>query len=109
MSMGLRLLSRRRRPRLESSSLAIRSEFHVRSFGRCRPFPLRPRRADGTERTNDQRYRERPLSALKSFRIVELAESVSGEYCGKLLADFGAEVIKIEHPEGGSPTRRLGP
>jgi crotonobetainyl-CoA:carnitine CoA-transferase CaiB-like acyl-CoA transferase len=32
----------------------------------------------------------------------------AGEYCGKLLADFGAELIKIER-SGGSPTRRLGP
>jgi crotonobetainyl-CoA:carnitine CoA-transferase CaiB-like acyl-CoA transferase len=44
------------------------------------------------------------MSALKGFRVVELAESVAGEYCGKLLADFGAEVIKVE-PPGGSPTR----
>ncbi|MDP9139410.1 MAG: CoA transferase [Pseudomonadota bacterium] len=49
------------------------------------------------------------MSALKSVRILELAESVSGEYCGKLLADFGAEIIKIERPVIGSPTRRLGP
>lgn len=41
--------------------------------------------------------------------VVELAEGVAGEYCGKLLADFGAEVIKIEKPDGGSPTRHLGP
>ncbi|VWX54200.1 CaiB/BaiF CoA-transferase family protein [Novosphingobium sp. 9U] len=48
------------------------------------------------------------MSALKGLRIVELAEHVAGEYCGKLLADFGAEVIKVERP-GGSPTRHLGP
>src|SRR5439155_3616190 len=48
------------------------------------------------------------VSALKGLRIVELAESPAGEYCGKLLADFGAEVIKIESPPG-SPTRYLAP
>ena len=48
------------------------------------------------------------MSALSSFKIVELAEGVSGEYCGKLLSDFGAGVIKVERP-GGSPTRQLGP
>ena len=48
------------------------------------------------------------MSALKGIRILELAEGVAGEYCGKLLADFGAEVIKVERP-GGSPTRTLGP
>ncbi len=49
------------------------------------------------------------MSALTGFRIVELAESVAGEYCGKLLADFGAEVIKIERPDCGSPTRAMAP
>ncbi len=48
------------------------------------------------------------MSALNGIRIVELAESVAGEYCGKLLADFGAEVIKVERP-GGSPTRAMAP
>jgi crotonobetainyl-CoA:carnitine CoA-transferase CaiB-like acyl-CoA transferase len=49
------------------------------------------------------------VSALTGIRIVELAESVAGEYCGKLLADFGAEVIKIERPDRGSPTRVMAP
>jgi crotonobetainyl-CoA:carnitine CoA-transferase CaiB-like acyl-CoA transferase len=49
------------------------------------------------------------MSALAGFRVLELAEGVGGEYCGKLLADFGAELIKLEKPGCGSPTRRLGP
>jgi crotonobetainyl-CoA:carnitine CoA-transferase CaiB-like acyl-CoA transferase len=49
------------------------------------------------------------LTALRGYRVLELAEGVSGEYAGKLLADFAAEVIKIERPDGGSPVRRLGP
>ncbi len=49
------------------------------------------------------------MSALTGIRIVELAESVAGEYCGKLLADFGAEVIKVERPDCGSPTRAMAP
>ena len=49
------------------------------------------------------------MSALSTYRVLELSEGVSGEYCGKLLADFGAEVIKIERPGTGSPTRRMGP
>jgi crotonobetainyl-CoA:carnitine CoA-transferase CaiB-like acyl-CoA transferase len=49
------------------------------------------------------------MSALTGIRIVELAETVAGEYCGKLLADFGAEVIKVEAPECGSPTRAMAP
>jgi len=49
------------------------------------------------------------MSALRPYRVLELSESVAGEYCGKLIADFGAEVIKLERPGEGSPTRRLGP
>lgn len=49
------------------------------------------------------------MSALSHCKVLELTESVSGEYCGKLLADFGAEVIKLEAPGGGSPTRRMAP
>lgn len=49
------------------------------------------------------------MSALSALRIVELSNRVAGEYCGKLLGDFGAQVTKIESPAGGSPTRRSGP
>lgn len=49
------------------------------------------------------------MSAMRGIKVLELSESVSGEYCGKLLSDFGAEVIKLEKPASGSPTRQLGP
>ena len=49
------------------------------------------------------------MSALTGFRIIELAEGVAGEYCGKLLADLGADVIKVERPGRGSPTRAMAP
>lgn len=49
------------------------------------------------------------MSALNGVTVLELAETVGGEYCGKLLSDFGARVIKIERPGCGSPTRQLGP
>ena len=48
------------------------------------------------------------MSALKGLVLVETAERVCGEYCGKLLSDLGAEVIKVERP-GGAPTRQMGP
>ena len=46
--------------------------------------------------------------ALHRITIVEIAERPAGENTGKLLADFGAEVIKVERP-GGAPTRHMGP
>ena len=48
-------------------------------------------------------------TALQGLTIVEYARGVSGPYCAKLLADMGAEVIKIEEPLEGDPARRLGP
>src|SRR6266702_6398293 len=49
------------------------------------------------------------VSALSHLRILELATGVAGEYCGKLLADFGAAILKVESPGTGSDTRRMGP
>ncbi len=45
---------------------------------------------------------------LAGLTIVDLTEYITGPYATKLLADFGAEVIKIERP-GGDPARKLGP
>lgn len=44
-----------------------------------------------------------PLSGLK---VVELGQLIAGPFAAKTLADFGAEVIKIEPPAGGDPLRR---
>jgi crotonobetainyl-CoA:carnitine CoA-transferase CaiB-like acyl-CoA transferase len=44
---------------------------------------------------------------LAGVRVIELATVVAGPGTGKYLADFGAEVIKVE-PPGGDPTRRMG-
>ena len=46
--------------------------------------------------------------ALGGLRVLEVAEGTSGPYCGKLMAGLGAEVIKIEPPDGDS-ARRAGP
>ncbi len=47
--------------------------------------------------------------ALSGLKLLEYSEFVSGPYCGKLLADLGAEVIKIEKPGLGDKARSWGP
>jgi crotonobetainyl-CoA:carnitine CoA-transferase CaiB-like acyl-CoA transferase len=46
--------------------------------------------------------------ALEGIRVVEFANYVSGPYAGMLLGDLGAEVIKVESPDGGDPFRGWG-
>jgi crotonobetainyl-CoA:carnitine CoA-transferase CaiB-like acyl-CoA transferase len=48
------------------------------------------------------------IGALDGLHVVEIAEEISGPYCGKLLADLGAEVTKVEAPKGDS-LRQWGP
>ena len=47
--------------------------------------------------------------ALGHLKVLELCSLVAGPYCTKLLADLGAEVIKIEPPGAGDDARRRGP
>ncbi len=47
--------------------------------------------------------------AFEGVRIVEYATMVSGPYCGKMFADLGADVIKVEEPPVGDPARQRGP
>ncbi len=54
---------------------------------------------------------ERPSPApgpLSDLRILELGTLIAGPFAGRWFADFGAEVIKIEHPAHGDPLRRWG-
>jgi crotonobetainyl-CoA:carnitine CoA-transferase CaiB-like acyl-CoA transferase len=50
-----------------------------------------------------------PEPGLSHLKVLELCNLVTGPYCTKLLADLGAEVIKIEPPGIGDETRRRGP
>ncbi|MGH2588975.1 MAG: CaiB/BaiF CoA transferase family protein, partial [Dehalococcoidia bacterium] len=48
------------------------------------------------------------MTALQDLRVLDLSGQVAGPFCAKLLADFGAEVVKVE-PPGGEAGRRLAP
>lgn len=48
---------------------------------------------------------EGPLSGL---RVIEMGTLIAGPFCGQILGDFGAEVIKLEDPKSGDPMRQWG-
>jgi crotonobetainyl-CoA:carnitine CoA-transferase CaiB-like acyl-CoA transferase len=46
---------------------------------------------------------------LAGIRVLDLSRILAGPWATQLLADFGAEVLKVEHPRGGDDTRSWGP
>ena len=50
-----------------------------------------------------------PDQALSDIKVLDFTHHIAGPYCTKLLADYGADVIKIERPDLGDGARRLGP
>ncbi len=49
------------------------------------------------------------MGALQGIRVLDLSRVLAGPWCGQILADLGAEVIKIERPQAGDDTRMWGP
>ena len=49
-----------------------------------------------------------PILPLAGLRVLELGQLIAGPFCGQLLGDFGAEVIKIEAPDAPDPARGWG-
>ena len=45
---------------------------------------------------------------LKGLRVIEMGSLIAGPFCGQILGDFGAEVIKLEDPGVGDPMRQWG-
>jgi crotonobetainyl-CoA:carnitine CoA-transferase CaiB-like acyl-CoA transferase len=47
--------------------------------------------------------------ALSGFKVLDLSRVLAGPWCGMLLGDMGAEVVKVESPKSGDDTRAWGP
>jgi crotonobetainyl-CoA:carnitine CoA-transferase CaiB-like acyl-CoA transferase len=48
-------------------------------------------------------------AVLDGIRVVDLTEALAGPYCTMILGDLGADVIKVERPQGGDQSRKWGP
>ena len=46
---------------------------------------------------------------LQNIKVIDFSQILAGPFCTMLLADMGADVVKIEKPNGGDDTRRYGP
>ncbi len=68
------------------------------------PGGLRPRARRGKAPERVEMY-----SLLNGIRLVDISGSYSGPYCSMLLGDLGAEIIKVEKPDGGDDCRSWGP
>lgn len=47
-----------------------------------------------------------PAKPLSGLKVVELGTLIAGPFCTRIMAEFGAEVIKVESPDGGDPLRK---
>ncbi len=49
---------------------------------------------------------QKPAGPLAGIKVLELGTLIAGPFCARLMAEFGAEVIKVESPDGGDPIRQ---
>lgn len=71
---------------------------------RCTPVQY----SDLMSNNSEQRSDEPAVGPLADIRVLELGSLIAGPFAGRLFADFGAHVVKIEHPDGGDSLRNWG-
>jgi crotonobetainyl-CoA:carnitine CoA-transferase CaiB-like acyl-CoA transferase len=87
--------------RIDAGKLSQR-EVHSTSqiIGRAAESPL--------ETTRAARDKEYAIRILEGIRVLELGQVLSGPFAGAILADLGADVLKVERLEGGDDARHMG-
>ena len=50
-----------------------------------------------------------PLGLLEGITVLDLGPEIAAPFCSRLLADYGADVVKVEPPNVGDPARHMGP
>lgn len=68
-----------------------------------------PRLAAARAELDNRAVQNDPAPPLAGIRVLDLSRILAGPWATQLLADYGADVIKVEHPAGGDETRRWGP
>lgn len=61
------------------------------------------------ESSSSNQHSPQPSGALSHLRVLDMSRVLAGPWCGQILADLGAEVVKIERPRIGDDTRSWGP
>src|SRR5271165_793289 len=62
-------------------------------------------RSSGEERPAEAAEKPLPLTGI---RVIDVGTFLAGPYAASIMGEFGAEVLKVEHPVGGDPMRRFG-
>src|SRR6516225_7507230 len=66
-----------------------------------------PKTSDPPRNEPSRSTSSRPLP-LDGIRVIDIGTFLAGPYAASILGEFGAEVLKVEHPIGGDPMRRFG-